>query len=238
MKHHRWVGMTIIELLTTIAIIGLLTILALPPLRGLQGRQDMYVTQRNIQSALYRMQQLALAPQTKSSETYDIIGYGLLFHPRERGEQLGIADCILQTYPERDFLALIKFVRLRDAQGTIKPLLNAGEPGNCTIDWHASTTDFYVLPRGVVMAPGVSQPPFSQSQWLLVTPLVASGSSFGQLQSYLPTQQFIDPLDSPSARLMIKHTSIRVGPAPLCLEVTFSRQSNSIESSSRKSTQC
>lgn len=228
MKQFRqWQGMTLIELMVTIGIIGLLLVIATPSLNAMQTRQSLRTAQRGVQSALYRLEQLTLAPQiadqTAAGESYDVIGYGLLFYNQTAGTAVSprIMECSLAPTPTNDFLAVIKIVRLRDSSGSIQARWNGGESScanNKTLNPKDYVQDFYLLPRGVTF---YSETLPEGSGWLITRPLYAVGQSLGAWTH----PDYPDPLMNQASHQFL----LRAGKnQSLCMGVTLARETSAI----------
>lgn len=235
----RFVGMTLIELLATTAILGLLTAFAIPSFRGLQGRQDMRVTQGVIQSALYRLDQLALAPPAITQDQgqandFDIVGYGLVFYPIPRTNYAGtvnLANCTVTA--TNDFIAVLKYVRDKQNNGDIKPVLMPADPGSntaCSLSSRNHPEDLYVLPTRVRLSVRASSPQLTKP-WLITQTLASVGTSVGSLQTGAnftnPFLSFANPV------LAVQHATIRQNNQPLCYGVNLSRYSEAVKISSQ-----
>lgn len=221
--------MTLIELLATLAILGILTAIAVPSFRSFQGRQSLLLAQRNVQSALYRMQQLALAPPDTTQTTYEVVGFGLGFN-RAVTSLEGCALMASQT--NTDFLALYQFTRNKNTGVISKNLYRVTNPGqsgcNGTILNITATPDtFTALPKDVAFSTNNPLPA------LLVTPLQAIGQRYGNLCDANGSANICSPytelLTSPtSATLYVMHRKIKnpsstSASEKLCRSVGFSR---------------
>lgn len=239
-------GMTLIELLASIAILGMVTIFALPAFRGLQARQDMRVAQGIIQSALYRLEQLSLAPPAITQDSgeatdYDIVGYGLVFYRIPKTNYSGsvsLANC--RVTASNDFMAVYKFVRFKQGNSVIQPYLmpvdpTTSIPATCALIARSYPQDIYVLPSRVLLADQASSPPLGQP-WLVTQSLKSVGTSVGQLTG---DASLVDPFESTNTPLLaLQHTSIRVSGQPLCYGVALSRFSQSIQITNRVTEGC
>lgn len=234
--------MTLIELVVTITIMSLLTVAAVPSLRGLSARQSLRAAQRQAQSLLYRVQQLALAPPVNESQSYDTIGYGLMAYPTHSLPPANLGGCRIDA--SNDFLALVKFVRLRDSSGAISAVLNSQDPtataNGCQVDASNTPNDFYVLPKQVQMSS--SSVPGIQKPWLVPVPLQATGERYGDLMNYAPSNEFTNPLASNAtdtqAELILKHTTVNVSRDPLCHGVLFSHDTSGISVTQKRVENC
>ncbi len=241
MIKHRLPGMTLIELLATITILGLVTVFAIPSFRALQGRQDMRVAQGVIQSALYRLDQLALAPPAITQDSgqatdFDIVGYGLVFYPLAKNSKgtATLANCTISV--TNDFVAVIKYVRLKTANSIIKPMLMPADPtqtGACNVVARSHSEDIYTLPARVAFGERASQPALTDRvPWLVTQPLASVGTSVGALSN---DPDFTNPFGRQSTPfLAIRHTSIKVEEGlPLCYGITLSRYSEAVRVTSK-----
>jgi hypothetical protein len=233
--------MTLIELLATIAIIGMLLVTAIPPFRSLQARESMTLTQQGVSALLIRMQQLSLAPPEAAADER-IIGYGLAFHKRD--VQNTLTSCTVVA--DNDFFALYKFVVSRDPTsiGRIVPVLNPfPSTAPCgtspTIDAKNYRSDFFILPDSIQMNAALStksSQPQTNFPWLISVALQSAGTSYGQIDPSAYRYNNPLPENNPSASgvLVIEHTRIKVGNAPLCRSIQFSRSSSGIAASARQ----
>lgn len=226
---HHYCGMTLIELVATLGILGILMAFAVPPFRSIQGRQSLRIAQRNVASALTRMQQLVLAPQANDGQigvTYDIVGYGLIIanKPKVGGTLPRLGSCSIDPLPNNDFLAVVKFVKMRSSDGEIRVVPNGANPDSCgTINPKRYPNDFYILPNNVHMSPNSLT---ENSAWLLAMPMYAAGQSFGELTA----PGYLNPLPASDSTqsLQLYHESIRVDGKPICQAIDFARNSNGI----------
>jgi prepilin-type N-terminal cleavage/methylation domain-containing protein len=230
-------GMTLIELMATVSIMGLLTVFAIPSFQGLQGRQDLRVTQSSIQSALYRLQQLALAPPALAADTgqgadFDVVGYGLAFYSVPKTNFSGtvtLGNCHVQV--TNDFIAVYKFVRFKRDNSDIQPYLAAVNPATtnattCEVVARSYPQDMYVLPKHVKLSTKASNP-FLTQPWLITQSLASVGNEVGVLSG---GAGFTDPFVTTSTPLLaVQHTSIKQAGQPLCYGVTLSRYSEAIQ---------
>lgn len=193
MTHRRSFlsAMTLVELLATMAILGLLATVAIPSFRRLQVRQSLTTATKHIQSAFYRLQQLALAP-AGGEESYDVVGYGLVVQRVKPGTDiLTYASCQVEQ-PDNDFLMFVKYVRSRTSASALSYLpvsAAGGDSANCRIQPKDFPNDFYVLPAGVRLDP--TSLPDGIEGWLVSLPLQSAGTTFGTL----PTDPFLNPLE-------------------------------------------
>lgn len=225
-------GMTITELLTTIAILGMVTIAALPSYGGIQGRQALKSAQQGIQSMLYRMQELAIAPtQLSESSQNTTVGYGLYFFRQSNipgANYPKINGCEVRT--TSDFVVLYRFVRPQNSSLSIAAepnFLSSGQQG-CPLGFVSpdrETSNFYVLPRSVVLSDQSSH----AFPWLVTQPIGAVGNSVGNLATVSP---YTDPLNSAQgkARLVLEHKSLKIGANRKALTrvVEFQKHTNGI----------
>jgi type II secretory pathway pseudopilin PulG len=231
--------MTLIELMATIAIMAILMVAAIPSFRGLQARESMSLAQQGIQSLLYRMQQLSLAPPTLDESKYQILGYGLAF--QKKGMQAG--GCVVNA--PNDYLAVYKFVVVRnngsgaiDSTGQIRLVLNAFDPltpcgPGGAINVIKYPKDFYILPNNVVINQPQTQSlssPSTSLPWLLPMPLQSAGDQYGDLS--VPNTGYNNPLPannfSAAAQLVIQQTYIKVGSEKLCRSIKFSHDTQGV----------
>lgn len=239
-RRHSWSGMTLVELLATVGIIGLLLVASIPSFRALQARESMTLTQQGIQALLYRMQQLSLAPPSQTVDSP--IGYGLAFH--KKGSPTTVGPCNVNA--SNDFIVIYKYAVSQDqgTAGTVFPIINSlpgGQPcgPTGTIDAKDYRQDFYVLPKNIEINAQESTP--ANLPWLLPVPLRATGTSFG---SFDPPISFgySNPLpendSSAKAMLVIQHTSIQVGGSKLCRGINFSRSSSGVSATTRQIAGC
>lgn len=115
-------GMTLIELMATVAIIGLLVAFGVPSLRIQDEHQSLEIAERQLESAVYQMRSLALAPAGQSmvvgaSSQYDVLGYGVYVYqgsdPRA-GSGLVCSDThSLPGGDDRYYAVVIESIRLR-----------------------------------------------------------------------------------------------------------------------------
>ena len=80
--YTRISGVTMVEVMATLVIMATITVLTIPSLRSFQGRQELLTSQKGIQSFLYRMHQLALAPTDSKLGGAEAVGYGLAIVPK------------------------------------------------------------------------------------------------------------------------------------------------------------
>ncbi len=247
---HRFAGMSLIELLVTIAIIGIVTVFAVPSFRGLQGRQDMRVAQGVIQSALYRLDQLALAPPAITQDTgqlsdFDIVGYGLIFYSSGRpgATPVTVADCSVTV--TNDFIATVKYIRYKSNNNAIRALLvpvDPWAPGPCRINARNYPDDIYALPQRVSFSQQASDPDIiPKKPWIVTQTLASVGTSVGELET---SASYTYPfLSTATPKLAVKHRSIRSTNAKgdvqaLCYGISFSRYSNAIQTTSKVTDGC
>ncbi len=229
-------GMSLVEVMATIAILGILTALAIPAFRSLQGRQTLLSTQKGMQSVLYRMQQLALAPLSTPSSGYDVIGYALAVYKKPGGAnpELTIGGCRVKA--ESDLVTLMQIVKFQS--GSINNYLvdgttpNSAIPNSPTcatplIDPQKYPNTFYIFPAKVQIADTTSP----ALPWLIVQPLVATGRQYGDLcqsAGSCLTSNLNDPLTTAPGvgRLQFIFSTIKDPTSSqkrLCREVVFSR---------------
>jgi type II secretory pathway pseudopilin PulG len=226
--------MTLVELLATIGIIGVLSVIAIPSFRGLQARENMTLAQQGVHALLTRMQQLALAPPERAANE-KVVGYGLAFHKKAQPDN-NLNGC--RVMANNDFFALYKFVVSRDpaTAGQIIPVLNAFDSSvRCEPDGTIQATDykkdFFTLPSDIIMNATRSQQlsqPRTAFPWLLSVPL-QSAANYQQIN---PTRYgYNNPLPAvgtPKGVLVIQHAKLRVNNRPLCRKIEFSRSSSGI----------
>lgn len=254
MKRHIQEGFTLIELLTTIAVIGVLTVAGIPSFRGLQARQNLRLAQKSVQSSLYRLQNLAIAPQEQQpGGVTDVVGYGLwVVHSSPSMSTLALSDgCRITNIEGRDFIALMKYVRSRQT-GQIVPQLNAvGQPSDCgttsgaaRLSLQRNQDDYFVLPSGVAIHQSASVPTFGpNTAWLITKPLRSSEQAFSATMQAPNTQgnsvTTIDPfIQAPGGtpKLVLEHTGVKIDGKPLCHSITFTNSSNGVAISAVKET--
>ncbi len=235
--------MTLIELVTTIAILGVLLVLSIGPFQALQARQSLRQAQEEIQSSIGRMQQLSLAPPALATDS-TIVGYGLAFYPTSQMQtkptfQNDSRHCTVNT--TADFVALFKFVRDTSTNSQITPLFNSFE--QCDegrgIDPADYPSDFYLMPAGVTFVPQDSTP--SAMPWLLPIALQSTRDRYGDLgtaAAYVGGD-WHNPL--PSARtkavLALQHSSVSAGNRHLAC-IILSRERNSVALATELSQTC
>jgi prepilin-type N-terminal cleavage/methylation domain-containing protein len=237
-------GMTMVELLATVAIIGILLATAIPSFRGLQARESMTLTQEGISALLTRMQQLSLAPpQTNSNET--VVGYGI-YLAKQTTPQTIFPDC--QFTAENDFLALYKFIVSTDLSnaGTIIPVSTAfTEANSCggglVVEAKDFSKDFFVLPQSLEFNATRSAQlslPQTSFPWLLIVPLQSARSN-QSLQSGVygagTTYNYPLPDGDNNAKgvLVIQDSSLKVNGGNFCRGVEFARSSLGISATTR-----
>jgi prepilin-type N-terminal cleavage/methylation domain-containing protein len=252
MKRRTQEGFTLVELLTTIAVIGVLTAAGIPSFRGLQARQNLRLAQKSVQSSLYRLQNLAIAPQEQQSGSVtDVVGYGLwIVHSNPSLTTLTMSDgCRVTSIDGRDFIALIKYVRNRQT-GQITPQLNAvKEPTDCSsassaglLSLRSNQDDYFVFPSGVKIHEGSSVPAFGVSTgWLIPrslrsaeqafnTSLLAPSTQGNSISTVLPFSQAPDA----SPKLVLEQTNVKIDGKPLCHSIAFTDNSNGVAISAVK----
>ncbi len=231
-------GMTLIELMATITIMAIILIVALPSFRALQARQDLRVAQRGIQSALYSMQQQALAPPSTNES---VVGYGLAFYPTLTS--ITIDGCPIT--PPAEFVAIFKFVQDKVTNGNVIPRLRACPKAGETLRDYPS--DFYVLPKGVTFRSEWSTPPFTvNTPWLLPAPLGATGNRLGDFATFLAGTPYQDPLASllpgQQAVLGIEQKTVTLFEngqrRPACYGIVFARDNNAVAITSQLQETC
>lgn len=204
MTRMVWPAFTLIELLTVIAIIGILAASSVPSFRGLQARQALKSAQQGIQAMVYQVQQLTLAPsvQTNGGADYDVVGYGLYVGQRSTT----FFDCTIST--SHDFVGIVKFIRFHDANASIMPVPNFATPtsGNqtgClpTVNADQDTNDFYVLPPNLDFQDTRSPLPI-----LVGHSVAAAGNSVNPLPNVDGTAVSSGPIN-----LVIEDPKIQVG---------------------------
>lgn len=214
--------MTLIEVLATLVILAILTVLAIPSFARFQGRQNLLASQKGVQSILYRMQQLALAPLEAGQEGYDVVGYGLaVIKSGPNTARLG--GCSVGF--TRDTFALVSIIK--SPSGEIGDYLvdAANAQTGCTqrepIDPKTLPMTFYVLPTGIDLS-NDSNPALP---WFGVWPLNPVGSQYGQL-CQRGCESGSDPFISGNGHLKLKYARLKDISVPanfLCREVTISR---------------
>lgn len=240
----RLAGMSLVELLATVGIIGILLVAAIPSFRGLQAREAMTLTQQGVSALLIRMQQLSLAPpETIGSEK--VVGYGLAFHKKTTPNLL--AGCTVTS--NNDFFALYKFIVSQDATtaGRIVPVLapfSASNPcGNGPqIKAEEYKKDFFILPDPVVMNTNLSSQlslPNTPFPWLLSVPLQSAGA-YAQINPNAYNYNNPLPTDNAAAKgvLVIQHNRVQVNGRPLCRSIQFSRSSSGIAATTQVISGC
>ncbi len=254
MKRHTQEGFTLIELLTTIAVIGILTVAGIPSFRGLQARQNLRLAQKSVQSSLYRLQNLAIAPQEQQpGGITDVVGYGLwVVHSSPSLNTLALSDgCRITSIDGRDFIALMKYVRNRQT-GQIVPELNAvSQPSDCgsasstaRLSLQSNQDDYFVLPTGVKIHESASVPSFgANTAWLITKPLRSAEQAFSTSMQ-APNAQgnsiiTIEPFGQApggTPKLVLEHTGVKIDGKPLCHSITFTNSSNGVAISTVKET--
>lgn len=223
-KRIEWRAMSLIELLATVAIIGILTALAVPSFRGFQVRQRLRIAQQSVQTLSVRAKQLALAPPDTTA-THDTVGYGLVFYsvPAANTTVSVPASSGCAVRAQNDFVALVKYVRERANNSTIRPILNPiTSPTACpsVIDPADYPEDFYMLPRPVQWDRSNSTPTLA-TPWLIPLPLQSVGDTYGALPIDAAYQ---NPLVvANNATVYLRNPSVRVGTKFLCQSLTFTR---------------
>lgn len=231
----KWRGFTLIELLATMTIIGILTILAVPAFESLQEREQFTTVQRAIQSKIYEMQSLALAPPTNSAENYTIVGYGLIFTPRKTSEIIG---CKIKS--DAAVLSTIEFVKYSDGdlraylKGGPTPIDTAAAPtsgADCGSGLYpqAKANDFFVIPEGIDLSSTTSTTG-STLPWVIAQPLVVADYTSKELITDLQRDYgdgYTDPLSASgsTAKLFINALSGRTSTGTASQGVCFSHES-------------
>lgn len=243
---RSFAGMTLVELVATVGILGLVTVFALPSFRGLQARQDMRVAQGTIQSAIYRLDQLSLAPSSIARDTgdgrdFDILGYGLVFAripKKDYTGQVNVANCRVTV--SNDFIAVVKFVRSKSGNSEIKPYLAAVDPatpqaGVCTLVARKYPKDMYVMPSQVRFSTGSSTPVIDdKNPWMITQPLASVGTSVGAFAA----SGYTNPFSIPAPVLVVRHATVKQNNVPLCYGVELSRYSQAIEIANKPAQGC
>lgn len=229
-KKHL-LGMTLVELLATLSIIGLITVAAVPSYRNLQARYALTNAQSNVQAAFYRMQQLTLASITQAeSSAYEVVGYGMYIYRH--------ADGATNTYPKlegctitttSDFIAIYKVIRFKTNDTDLKMIPFLADPKssqgviwpNCPsggINPQAESDNFFVFSSSVRVSDTQSKP--AQFPWLLFAPVQSVGSSLGEFTVPSDTTNPLDDAQS-TARLVIEHRKLKLSGKPLSRAVEF-----------------
>lgn len=231
--------MTLVELLATIGIIGILVVIAIPSFRGLQARENMSLAQQGVNALLTRMQQLALAPpETTAAEK--VVGYGLAFHKKLQPDN-NLNGCRVEA--DNDFFALYKFVVSKEPGtiGQIIPVLNPFDSSlRCEPDGTVQSDDYkkdlFTLSNDIIMNATLSQQlsqPETAFPWLLSVPL-QSASNYQQINPI--DYGYNNPLPTagdPKGVLVIQHTKLQVNSRPACRTIEFSRSSSGIAATTK-----
>lgn len=90
-------GFTLIEILVTIAIVGLLLIVSVPAFRNYKYKNDLARGADMVQSAIYEAKNLALAPQVEKSD--DVGYYVIKFTPASEGNEFYIYEAEDENTP-------------------------------------------------------------------------------------------------------------------------------------------
>lgn len=222
---RRLRAVTLVELIATMAIIGVMTALAIPSARKFSGRTTLQSAQKGVESLFYRMRQLSLAPpvitttRDGDSAQYDILGYGLVFFDYSEQPVAFPEGEPCRVRAENDFIALIKIVRYYGSNGATEAMLNGVDPLQPAcgeiIEAGQSPNDFYVLPKGVTLRRRSGAPEFP---WALSLPTQGAGQRFGDISSFLP-DTYWNPNES--TELYLAYPSITVRQSPLCRSVNF-----------------
>jgi prepilin-type N-terminal cleavage/methylation domain-containing protein len=240
----KFSGMTLLELMLTLTIMGILATIMIPSVRALQGRQTLLNGQREVQSALYRLQKLALSPPVNDDTEYTILGYGLGFYPY-KGDLSPMGNCAVNT--KSGFIAVHKFVTSRtDNSGTIKTSFNGVNPGQPCPDLTPSNypNDIFVLPQKTEfnMAKDTATSNEIKFPWIVVMPLFSSGSSYGALETAVDTNTYQLPFAPNSGisqiKVILAHQTIKVGGNKLCRSIIFSKNSSGIDSKTKIEPSC
>lgn len=254
MKRHTQEGFTLIELLTTVAVIGILTVAGIPSFRGLQARQNLRLAQKSVQSSLYRLQNLAIAPEVQlPGSITDVVGYGLwVVHTNPSQSTLALSNgCRITSIDGRDFIALMKYVRNRQT-GQITPELNAiSQPSDCgttggaaRLSLQSNQDDYFVFPSGVKIHESASVPSFgANTAWLITKPLRSAEQAFTTSLQSPDTQgngiTTVEPfIQAPGGtpKLVLEHTGVKIDGKPLCHSISFTNSSNGVAISAVKET--
>ncbi len=223
----QWRGMTLVELVITIGLMSTISALAIPSFRQLQARQSLRVSQREIQGALYHMQELTLAPADYSVGNYDVVGYGLYMGDRRD------YPCDVDIHDDStQFLALYKFVRFHNETASLAAVPQFTNPisptdPNCSSYVYPARkypNEFFILPPDVRFRSVSSRP------WMIALPLSSVGQSLGSLP--IPSE-FINPLASRSSvDLVIEHKTAKIDTTHVSRFIRISKTSNSFDISS------
>ncbi len=100
-------GFTLIEILVTIAIVGLMLVVSVPTFRDYKYRNDLSRGADLIQSAIYETKNLALSPQTDKNE--DTGYYVIEFISGNEGNMVSIYEAASESTVFEDMILVKKF---------------------------------------------------------------------------------------------------------------------------------